>query len=157
MDKEIFIIKSLYIQNTIMLVFLGVVVALLIHSLLKKRLKHTVVFLIWLFLVIWFFNSPFFGFSAVSVSPEGIKLNYGLLSFRNDLLPFNSEWEVKSYLGGIRKNKRLYFLSIAGRQSMKVKGEGKRRLLQAIGESISRLKSRKDTHLSSRSDDFRYS
>ncbi len=141
MDKELFIIKSLYIQNTIMLVFLGVVGFFFVHSLLKKRPKHIVVFSIWLCLVVWFFNSPFFGFSAVSVGPEGIKVNYGILSFKNDLLPLDSEWKVETYLGGIRRNKRLYFISIAGHQSMKVKGEDKLRLLKSIGEYIDELKS----------------
>ncbi|UCF57541.1 MAG: hypothetical protein JSW15_03485 [Deltaproteobacteria bacterium] len=143
MTTETFIIKSLYIQNTIMLIFLGVVVSFLIHSLTKRKPKRIGVFTIWLFLVLWFFNSPFFGFSAVSVSPQGIKLNYGILSFRNELLPVKSEWKVETSLSGIRKKKRLYFISIAGHQSMKVKGGDKLRLLQSIGKSIDRMKSAK--------------
>ena len=141
MGAEIFIIKSLYIQNTIMLTFLCVVVSFLIYSILKKRPKHTVVFFIWLFLVIWFFNSPFFGFSAVSVNPTGIRLTYGILSFRNDLLPIDSDWQVETYMSGIRKNKRLYLISIADRRSMRVKGVKKLHLLRNIGESIERMKS----------------
>jgi len=143
MDSEIFIIKSLYIQNSIMLTFLCVVVSFLVHSILKKKPKHIVVFSIWLLLVLWFFNSPFFGFSAVSVSPTGIKLNYGILSFRNDLLSIDSEWKVETYMAGIRKNKRLHFISIGGRQSMNVRGVKKLHLLEKIGESIERTKSAK--------------
>jgi hypothetical protein len=145
MDSEIFIIKSLFIQNAIMLISLAVVLSLLIHAIIKKRRKHSAVFTIWLLLALWFFNSTIFGFSAVSVSQEGIGLNYGVLSLRNDLLPLDSEWKMETYLSGIRKNKRLYLMTIGGRQSMKVKGEDKRRLLQSIGESIDRMKGRKPT------------
>ena len=145
MDSEIFIIKSLFIQNAIMLLSLGVVFSLLIHAIIKKRRKHSAVFTIWLVLVLWFFNSAIFGFSAVSVGQDGIRLSYGILSLRNDLLPLDSQWEVETYLSGIRKSKRLYFITIGGRQSMKVKGEDKRQLLQKIGESIDRVKARKPT------------
>jgi hypothetical protein len=139
MDSEIFIIKSLFFQNAIMLISLAVVFSLLIHAIIKKRRKHAAVFTIWLVLVLCFFNSTIFGFSAVSVGQEGIRLSYGSLSFRNDLVPLDSEWKVETYLSGIRKNKRLYLMTIGGRQSMKVKGENKRRLLQNIGESIDRI------------------
>jgi len=136
MTTEIFAIKSLFVQNAIMLSFLGIVVCLLIRSLFKKRLKHIIVFSIWLLLVIWFFNSPFFGFSTVTVSPKGIKLNYGILSFGNDVLPINSQWKVETVMSGIRRNKRLYFITIGGRQSMNVKGRKELHLLQTIGEAI---------------------
>jgi hypothetical protein len=145
MDSEIFIIRSLFIQNAIMLVSLAVVFSLLFHAIIKKRRKHSAVFTIWLILVLWFFNSTIFGFSAVSVSQDGIRLNYGILSLRNDLLPIDSEWKIETYLSGIRKNKRLYFITIGSRQSMKVKGEDKRRLLQRIGKAIDRMKARKLT------------
>jgi len=140
MAPEIYIIKSIHVQNAIMLTFLGVTVAFLIHSVLKKRPKHIAVFSVWVLLVLWFFNSPFFGFSTVSLSREGIRLNYGILSFRNELLPPDSDWKVETYLSGIRKNKKLYFISIAGRRSMKVKGEKDLNLLGRIGESIERMK-----------------
>lgn len=144
MNTETFIIKSIYIQNTIMLCFLGLAIFFLLYSLLKKRKKHIVVFSIWVLLVIWFFNSPFFGFSAVSVSTEGIRLNYGILSFRNDLLPIDSKWEVRTYRAGIRKNKKLFFLSVGERQSMKVKGLKDLQLLEEIGGSIEKMKGKND-------------
>lgn len=143
MDTEIFVIKSLNIQNAIMLTSLAAVVSLLVYSMVKRRPKHVMVFTVWVFLVLWFFNSPFFGFSTVSVSLEGIRLQYGILSWRNVLLPPDSAWTVDTYLSGIRKNKRLHFISIAGRQSMKVKGEEKLQLLKRIGESIDRMKAGK--------------
>ena len=140
MDTETFIIKSIYIQNTIMLWFLGLAISFLLYSILKKRRKHIVVSSIWVLLVLWFFNSPFFGFSAVSVSPEGIKLNYGILSIRNEFLPIDSKWEVNTYLSGIRKNKKLYYIAIGGHQSMKVKGLRDFQLLEKIGQTIERMK-----------------
>lgn len=141
MAQETFIIRSLLAQNIIMLLFLGIVASLLVYSLLKKRPKQIVAFSIWLVAVVWFFNSPFFGFSVVTVSPEGIKLNYGILSFRNDLLQLNAEWKVETYMSGIRRAKRLYFISIGGHQSMKVKGQKKLQLLQSVGKSIDLMRS----------------
>jgi hypothetical protein len=138
MGSETFYIKSLYIQNTIMLFFMGVVVSLLVHSVFRKKLKRVIVFCLWVILVVWFFNSPFFGFSAVSVSPAGIKLNYGVLSFRNDMLALESEWKIESYMAGIRRNRRLYFISIGGRESMRVRGVKERQGLERIGERIDR-------------------
>ena len=140
MPSETFVIKSLYVQNTIMLTFLGLILSLLIHSILKKRRRHVVVFSLWVLLLLWFFNSPFFGFSVVSVGTGGIRLNYGILSFRNDVLPLESEWRIETYMGGIKRNKRLYYISIGGRQSMRVRGMKDRLLLERIGEAIERMK-----------------
>ena len=145
MASETFIIKSLIAQNAIMLIFLGIVASLMGYALLKKKPKHIVAFSIWLILVVWFFNSPFFGFSAVTVSPEGIKLNYGIVSFRNDMLHLDVEWKVETYMSGIRKAERLYFISIGDRHSMKVKGQKKLQLLQSIGKSIDQMKSGSST------------
>ena len=140
MAPDTFIFKSIYVQNTIMLFSLGVVVLLLVHSVIKKKLKHAIAFSIWVVIVIWFFNSPFFGFSAVSVTPERIYLNYGILSSRNTALPLDSPWKIETYFGGIRKMKKLYFLSIADRESMKVRtGKGLMRL-QEIGNAIEKQK-----------------
>ena len=71
------------------------------------------------------------------------KINELALSFRDDLMPLHSQWKVGTTLSWIRKNKRLYFLSIADRRSMKVKGEAKLRLLQSIGEAIEGIRSRR--------------
>ena len=137
---ETFIIKSLYVQNTVMLIAMGLAATFLVHSVIKKRPKHIGVFSIWVFLILWFFNSPFFGFSAVTVSPVGIKLNYGILSIRNDLLPLESEWEIRIHLSGIRKNKRLHYLVIGRHESMRVKGKQDLKRLEEIGEAIERIK-----------------
>jgi hypothetical protein len=140
MATDTFIIKSLYVQNTIMLFSLGVVVLLLLHSLIKKKLKHTLAFSVWVVIIIWFFNSSFFGFSAVSVSPEGVYVNYGILSTRNAVLTLDSNWKIETYFGGIRRMKKLYFLRIADRESMKVRTGKGIMLLQEIGNAIERAK-----------------
>ena len=140
MDPATFIIKSLYVQNTIMLLSLGVVVLLLLRSLIKKKLKHTLVFSVWVFIVIWFFSSPFFGFSAVSVRPEGIYINYGIISLRNSQLPLDSQWKIETYFGGIRRTKKLYLLRVGDHESMKVRAKGLN-LLQEIGNAIDKMRS----------------
>lgn len=136
METETFIIKSIFVQNTIMLLSLGVVLFIFIISLKKKRQKSVVASLIWIGILFWFFNSPFFGFSAVSVSREGIRMNYGILSLRNDLLPLDSSWKVENYFGGLRKMKRLHFLRIGNHESMKVRGEAATKNLEEIGAAI---------------------
>jgi len=143
MYPETFIIKSLFIQNMIMLFSLSIVVFLLIRSLVKKKVKHTIVFSVWVLIVFWFFNSPFFGFSAVSISPGGIQLNYGILSFKkNTVLPLDSPWKIETSFSGIRKMKKLYFIRISDHKSMKVRGEKDFNLLQAIGRAIDEKKSK---------------
>jgi hypothetical protein len=124
-----------------MLFSLGIVVFLLVRSIAKKKTKHTIVFSFWVLIVFWFFNSPFFGFSAVSIGPGGIQLNYGILSIKkNTLLPLDSPWKIGTTFSGIRKTKKIYFLKIGDRKSMKVRGEKDIRLLQAIGRAVDEMK-----------------
>ena len=143
MATQIFVIKSLYIQNTIMLFVLGAVVFFLLYSLVKRKPKHLIASFVWIIIAVWFFNSPFFGFSAVSVGPEGIRLNYGVLSFRNDLLPIDSPWKVETCFSGIRKMKKLYLIRIADRESMKVRGIEGLSLLEKIGVAVEEMKAQK--------------
>ncbi len=143
MDIQTFTIKSLYVQNTVMIFSLSVVVLFLFHAIVRKKLINIVVLSIWVFIVFWFFNSAFFGFSQVSVTPDEIQLEYGILSFKKSVLPLDSHWEIETYFGGIRKMKKLYFLKIAEHQSMKVRGSKKLNLLQEIGAAIDEMKSRK--------------
>lgn len=143
MGTETFIIKSIFVQNMIMLFSLGIVVFLLVRSLVKKKAKHAIVFSVWVIIVFWFFNSPFFGFSAVYTGPGGIQLNYGILSFkRNSVLPLDSPWKIETTFSGIRKTKKLYFLKIGDHRSMKVRGNKDLSLLQAIGRTVDETKSR---------------
>jgi hypothetical protein len=142
MATQTFIIKSLYVQNTIMLGSLALVVFLLGRSIWKRQGKHAVVFSLWTIGVLWFFNSPFFGFSGVSVGEQGIHVEYGIISVRSASLPITSKWKIETYLGGIKKTRRLHYITIAHHESMKVKGREGLGLLQKIGASIDRWKKR---------------
>jgi len=115
----------------------------LVYSLVKRKPKHLIASLVWMIIVVWFFNSPFFGFSAVSVSSEGIRLNYGVLSLRNDLLPIDSQWKVETHLSGLRKMKKLYLIRIADHESMKVRRDVGLGLLEKIGGTIEDMKAQK--------------
>ncbi len=143
MTTQTFIIKSLFVQNSIMLMALGAVIFFLVFALVKKKPKHLIASFVWMIIVVWFFNSPFFGFSAASVSPEGIRLNYGILSLRNDLLPIDSPWNVETHFSGLRKMKKLYLIRIADRESMKVRRNEGLRLLERIGGAIEDTKGQK--------------
>jgi len=136
MTSQTFIIKSLLVQNSIMLVSLGVVGFFVAVALIKKRPRHLMAGLVWAAMVLWFFNSAYFGFSAVSVGPEGIRLNYGVLSLRNDCLLIDSPWEIDAAFSDIRKMKKVYLIRIGDRDSMRVKGAEGRALLEKIGEAI---------------------
>jgi len=136
MDCQTFAIKFLFVQNAIMVLSLGIVVYLLVRALWKKNIRHALVFSVWILIVFWFFNSPFFGFSEVKVCPGGIRLNYGVLSFRNTEFPLHTPWTIKTTLSGVRKTKRLHFLRIGDRESMKVHGLKDLNLLKEVGEAI---------------------
>jgi len=138
MDTRIFIIKSLLIQNSIMLISLGIAVALLAGALYRKRFRQAAAALVWVGVVFWFFNSAYFGFSAVSVGPDGIRLDYGILSWRNDRLPIGSQWTIETLTSDIRKMKKVYSIRIGDRNSMRVRGTDGRGLLEKIGEAIER-------------------
>lgn len=136
MDTQIFIIKSLAVQNSIMLIALGVVLFFIFYSFSKKKSKYLLASLIWLVIVLWFFNSPFFGFSTVSVSREGIDVNYGILSLKNDRLPIMSPWKIETIASGLRKMKKVYLIRIGNRESMKVRRGKGLDLLKDIGAVI---------------------
>ncbi len=136
MDTQTFVIKSLVVQNSIMLIALGMVLCFLFYSLIKKKPKHLLASLIWLGIVLWFFNSPFFGFSTVSVNPEGIDVNYGILSLKNDRLPITSPWKIEVMPSGLRKMKKVCLIRIGDRKSMKVRRGKALDLLKEIGATI---------------------
>jgi hypothetical protein len=140
MTTQTFIIKSLLVQNSIMLVLLGVVVFFVAMALIKKRPRHLLAGIVWAAMVLWFFNSAYFGFSALSVGPEGICLDYGILSLRNDLLPIDSPWKIEAVSPDIRKLKKVYFIRIGKHDSMRVKGGEERLILEKIGDAIESVK-----------------
>ena len=145
--QQTFVIRSLWVQNTAMLLSLGVVVFLFGRFLLEKKPRHTLVCFVWILLVLWFFNSRFFGFSVVRVTPSGIEIHYGVLSWRNTVLPIHTPWRIENRFSGIRKTGRLYFLKIDGHESMKVKGRKDLELLQAVGKAIDRMNARESAGL----------
>ncbi|OQY42097.1 MAG: hypothetical protein B6240_14325 [Desulfobacteraceae bacterium 4572_87] len=136
MDTQFFVIKALWVQNSVMLLALGLVLFFLLYSIREKKPRHLLASTIWLAIVLWFFNSPFFGFSTVAVNPEGIEINYGILSFKNHILPITSPWEVVTAPSGIRRLKRVHFITIGNHESMKVRGRDDLNLLNRIGVAI---------------------
>jgi hypothetical protein len=143
MDAQTFMIRSVTVQNVIMAIICGIIVTVLIRAIRKKKTTHVIAVLIWALIAVWFFNGPFWGFSAVTVSPEGLKLHYGFLSvFRNTTLPVDTDWKIHNYLGGLRRMKKLTYFELAQRQSMKVRGQDKFEILEALGAAIDRLNGR---------------
>ena len=140
MEIQTFVIKSLPLQNTIMLFSLGIVLFFLVRSLVKGKFKHILVFLAWIGIVIWFFNSPFFGFSEVAVSRGGIGVSYGILSLRNKTLPLDTQWKIETSPSGLLKTSKLYYLQIGEDRSMKIKGKKDLALLRKIGEAIAHMR-----------------
>jgi hypothetical protein len=144
METQTFFIRSVMVQNVIMGIIVAIIVAVLIRFLLRKQLKYTVVAVIWACIALWFFNSPLWGFSAVTVSPNGLQIHYGFLSvFRNATLPVDTHWKIRRYLGGIRKLKNLYYFQLENHQSLKVRGADKVELLQALGGAIDEINGKK--------------
>ena len=140
MEPVVFTIKSMAVQNTIMLVALGVVIFFVAFAFVKRSPKHILVSFMWLIGVLGFFNSPLFGFSQVTVQPQGIKVEYGILSLRNTVLPIDTPWEIKSHVSGIRRLKKVYTLKIGNHESMRVKSRKDIELLEEIGKTIDRMR-----------------
>ena len=134
-------IKSMIVQNGVMLLSLGFVLFMAVRGLAKKKFKQALIFFVWVVIVLWFFNSTFFGFSAVTVSPRGIHLDYGVLSIRNTMVPLDASCRIVSTMSGIKKLRRLYFLEVDGHQSMKVRGKKGVEVLEAITAAIEGMKS----------------
>ena len=143
MEPQTYFIRSLLVQNVIMGIVAAILLGLLIRFLLRGQRKYILVLAVWGAIVLWFFNGPFWGYSAVTVSPTGLKVHYGFLSvFRNTTLPINSQWKIRRYLGGIRKLKNLYFFKLPGHESLKVRGQDKMETMKALGAAIDRLNGR---------------
>jgi len=143
MEAQTFFIRSVMVQNVIMGIIVAIIVGLLIRTIWEKKLNHVILVVIWGLFALWFFNGPLWGFSAVTVSPEGLKVHYGFLSvFQNTILPVDTHWKIRRYLGGIRKLKKLYFFQLSTRQSLKVRGRDKLEVLKALGAAIDRINGR---------------
>jgi len=139
MEAQTFFIRSVMVQNAIMGIIAAIIVVLLIRFVQRQNFKFLVAVGLWALIALWFFNGPFWGFSAVTVGSDGLKLHYGFLSvFRNTTLPVHSQWKIRKYLGGIRKLKKLYYFHLPNHQSLKVRGQDKLEILKALGAAIDR-------------------
>ncbi|RLB91376.1 MAG: hypothetical protein DRH10_02020 [Deltaproteobacteria bacterium] len=143
MQAQTFVIRSVIVQNIIMGIIVAILVILLARSIWKQKLSHVVAVLIWSLIALWFFNGPFWGFSAVTVSPRGLRVHYGFLSvYKNTSLAVDTSWKICCYMGGIRRMKKLYYLQLADRKSLKIRGKDKLLVLQAIGAAIDDINGR---------------
>ncbi|MFO7761927.1 MAG: hypothetical protein ACQES8_03155 [Thermodesulfobacteriota bacterium] len=143
MNTITFAIKSVLVQNLIMAVIFSILLLLLLRAARKRSCKCLLAVSLWTAVVLWFFNSPLWGFSAVTVGPKGLKLHYGALSVaKNTTLPVDTTYEIKTYMGGVRKIKKLYYLELGRHRSMKVRGRKNLAILQDIGRTINRLNDR---------------
>jgi hypothetical protein len=128
------------VQNVIMAIIVAIIAGVLIRCLWKLQGKNTIAVLIWAMIALWFFNGPLWGFSAVTVSPQGLQIQYGFLSvFKNTTLPVDTHWKICRYLGGIRKLKNLYYFQLMNHKSLKVRGADKLEMLQALGAAIDKI------------------
>jgi carbon starvation protein CstA len=143
MEPQTFFIRSVMVQNVIMGIIVAIIVGILIRSIRRQKATHVILVVMWALVAMWFFNGPLWGFSAVTVSPQGLEIHYGFLSvFRNVTLPVDTQWKIRRYLGGIRKLKNLYFFELSDRQSLKVRGADKVEVLKALGRAIDDLNGR---------------
>jgi len=143
MEAETFFIRSVMVQNVIMGIIVAIIVWLLVRTIRKQNFTHMILVVAWGLIALWFFNGPFWGFSAVTVSPDGLKIHYGFLSvFRNKTLPVHSQWKIRTYMGGIRKMKWLFFFQLPDHRSLKVRGAGKFEVMKALGAAIDDLNGR---------------
>jgi len=143
MNTEIFFIRSVTVQNLIMGLAMVLIAGLLLRFLAQRKLRHAAAVGVWALITLWFFNSPLWGFSAVTVSRQGLKLDYGFLSIaKNTTLPPDTVWKIHVYMGGIRRMQTLYYFQLAGHRSMKVQGPAGLAALQSLGAAIDRLNGR---------------
>ncbi len=136
METQHFVIKSLWVQNSVMILSVGLILLFLLWALSRRKPRHSVAAIVWLGIALWFFNSPFFGFSTVAVNPEGITIDYGILSIKNGRVPITTPWQIISSPTGIRKLKKVHLIKIGNHESMKVRGMADLNLLKKIGAAI---------------------
>ncbi len=139
MVEQTFVIKSLYVQNGLVIAVFGVLFFLLLRAILKKRFSLVFICCLWLVLFFWFFNSQFWGFSALTFKNERLYLRYGLCSiFKNESIPLRTGPKIESEFAGFPQYKHLYYLVIDNRRSMGVVKENKR-ILEEIVARLDKL------------------
>lgn len=143
MEAELFIIRSVVVQNGIMSLVAAIAIGFLVYFIMQRKARHAIASAIWLAIVLWFFNSPLWGFSAVTVSAEGLKVDYGFLSVaKNAVLPVETHWKIYVYMGGTRRLERLYYFQLGEHMSLKVSGNDRLGLMKSLGAAIDQLNSR---------------
>lgn len=129
-------IKSLGVQNTIMISGLCLVLIFGAVGVFRKRRIQIVLAGAWLVALVWFFHSPYWRFSAVTLHQDGMELNYGLLSFKDTVVPLETPVRIESTFSGFPKPKKLYCLIIGEYRSMRVTVMGHdnlERIIQELG------------------------
>lgn len=118
---QTFVLQPLWLQNVVMSTALGIVVFFLLRGAFRKNKTQILVFSCWLIMIFWFFNGPFWGFSALTVSRQGIVLHYGWLSLlKNGQLPLASRWQLKESNTGFPRYRKLYYIEVDGQKSMRL-------------------------------------
>jgi len=85
---QTFYLRSVMVQNTVMGIAVAIIALLLIRFIMDRKHKQVILVVLWGLFTLWFFNAPFWGFSAVTVSPQGLKVDYGFLAvYKNTTLP----------------------------------------------------------------------
>lgn len=142
MEIDIFYIRSLLAQNFIMGTVTVIIAGLLVRAVLRRKTDHLIAIAVWVCIVMWFFNGPLWGFSAVTVGPQGLEMHYGFLSvFKKTELPPDTAWKIETYMGGVRRIQKLYYLQLPTDKSLKVSGS-KLAVLKSIGQAIDQVNGR---------------
>lgn len=139
MIEQNLVIKALYVQNGLMITIFGVIFFLILLGIWKKNFRFVGICSLWIVLFFWFFNSQFWGFSALTLKDERIYLRYGLCSiFKNKSVSTQIRPKIESDFSGFPQYKHLYFLVIGNYKSMGVEKENK----EVLEEIIDRLEKR---------------
>ncbi len=123
-----FEIIPLWIQNLFMLCIIAIDILFFVYSIHKNNKKIFLLSISWLFIIVIFFNSPFWRFSKISISHDKVKLNYGILCLlKNKEIkkPITCTIESSTSLFPFKKT---FFLNINGYKSMSVTSRNKARL-----------------------------
>lgn len=143
MVAELFVIRSVSVQNVIMGVAIAIAIGFLVYFIMQRKSRHALAATAWLAIVLWFFNSPLWGFSAVTVSINGLRIDYGFLSIaKNSVLPLDTQWKIRVYMGGTRRLEKLYYIQLANHLSLKVSDNDRLAVMKSLGAAIDQLNGR---------------
>ncbi len=118
--KTTFVFVPLWFQNLIMLSSLTLVFLFFLYSVKKQKSRLCWISIFWLLLIFAFFNSRFWGFSRISISPQNIQLDYGILSIKkNKTLSYPVTCHITKTISSI-PFKETFYLVINSSRSMGV-------------------------------------